>query len=84
MKIAFYGTKAYDKIWFEPLGKNPIPEIFDRIFHTFEKSLGSSADRAAYGLADRFIRMIYDIRPIFIIKLFRLTDQILAIQPHSP
>ena len=22
MKIAFYGTKAYDKIWFEPLGKD--------------------------------------------------------------
>ena len=22
MKIAFYGTKAYDKIWFEPLAKD--------------------------------------------------------------
>ena len=22
MKIAFYGTKPYDKIWFEPLAKN--------------------------------------------------------------
>ena len=22
MKIAFYGTKPYDKIWFEPLGKD--------------------------------------------------------------
>ena len=21
MKIAFYGTKPYDKIWFEPMGK---------------------------------------------------------------
>lgn len=39
MKIAFFGTKDYDRIWFEPLSKGEGPDSFSCEIHFFEANL---------------------------------------------
>ncbi len=39
MKIAFFGTKDYDRIWFEPLAKGEGPDSFSCDIHFFEANI---------------------------------------------
>lgn len=49
MKIAFFGTKDYDRIWFEPLSKGNGPDSFLCDIHFFEANLNPETAVLARG-----------------------------------
>jgi D-lactate dehydrogenase len=49
MKIAFFGTKDYDRIWFEPLSKGEGPDSFSCEIHFFETNINPETAVLAKG-----------------------------------
>lgn len=49
MKIAFFGTKDYDRIWFEPLSKGEGPDSFSCEIHFFETNINEETAVLAKG-----------------------------------
>lgn len=49
MRIAFFGTKDYDRIWFEPLSKGEGPDSFVCDIHFFEANLNPETAVLASG-----------------------------------
>lgn len=62
MKIAFFGTKDYDRIWFEPLAKGNGPDSFSCEIHFFEANLNQETAvlAAGYDAACGFVNSILD------------------------
>jgi D-lactate dehydrogenase len=49
MKIAFFGTKDYDRLWFEPLANGEGPDAFACDLHFFEANLNEETAVLAEG-----------------------------------
>ena len=49
MKIAFFGTKDYDRLWFEPLTKDKGEGTYNSEIHFFEANLNRETAVLAKG-----------------------------------